>query len=139
MDSRLIINIIDNLNSTSNTEALSANMGRVLNETKLGIIEYTHSDRTMVLHLSNGLLIQTGNTLITPESANARTYKEITFTKSYTQHPVIIPSVATAYPSVVKASCSSTTLTGATFVLDRDTVSETAIRWIAIGYRNPEL
>lgn len=34
MDNRAIISIIDNLESTSNTDALSANMGRELNNTK---------------------------------------------------------------------------------------------------------
>ena len=34
MDTRAIINIVDNLNSTSITDALSANMGRELNNTK---------------------------------------------------------------------------------------------------------
>lgn len=141
MQSRAIVEVIDNLVSTSATDALSANQGRILKnlvDDKLSVKEFTHGDRTMTLYLSNGLLIQIGNTLITPEEENARTYKTITFPKGYSEIPYVLVSLATAYPSAVKASCSANTKTEATFVLDRDTISQTAIRWLAIGYRNEE-
>ena len=38
MSERAIVNIIDNLDSTSTTDALSANQGRVLNE-KIGALD----------------------------------------------------------------------------------------------------
>lgn len=141
MNSKAIINIVDSLDSTSTTDALSANQGRILKELvngNLNVEEFTHSDRTIVLHLSNGLLIQTGNTIITPEEENTRTFKTITFPKSYDEIPIVLVSLATAYPSVIKAACSANTTTQATFVLDRDTISNTAIRWFAIGYKSIE-
>lgn len=44
MDSRALINIIDNLDSTSITDALSANQGRVLKELIDGINDYVSKD-----------------------------------------------------------------------------------------------
>lgn len=52
MDNRAIINVIDNLESTSSTDCLSANMGRVLNE-KINKSIITVSLNNVNVQLSN--------------------------------------------------------------------------------------
>ena len=56
MDSRAIINIVDNLESTSATDALSANQGRVLKE----LIEATNEKNIMTAKLDSNVTTVAG-------------------------------------------------------------------------------
>lgn len=60
MESRAIINIIDNLDSTSTTDALSANMGRVLNEKIIPLITGTTEKPVIIGSLNTGVYTITG-------------------------------------------------------------------------------
>lgn len=66
MESRAIINVIDNLNSTSVTDALSANQGRVLKGminnvgSNLPLLKGTDNNVIVFDNLTNGLYKVTG-------------------------------------------------------------------------------
>ena len=96
----------------------------------------THGNRTGRVHFSNGLLIQWGNTSITPV-ANTPTAEAVTFGVSYTDAPCVF---VTAYTTVAGTSVSGVasaniTTTGFNAYVTRNNTTSTGVMWVAIGYK----
>ena len=139
MDSRAIIGVIDNLESTSITDALSANQGRVLKGLidGLGVIQsYTHNGKNGAIQFSNGFLIQHGRVDITPTAVDTPTYEQVTFGTSYSQTPIVLTQVITSNPALVFASSRDTNTTGTKIYVTRDSIYSTGVEWVAFGYKN---
>ena len=60
MGTRAIIGVIDNLESTSETDALSANMGRVLNEKIIPLVSGTTENPVVIANFDTGVYKVTG-------------------------------------------------------------------------------
>lgn len=143
MDSRAIIEVIDNLESTSATASLSANQGRVLK----GLIDainvedevesYTYSNQKEgCILFKNGFMIQHGRVEITPVTANAPVYELVTFDVAYTYAPVVIVQPITNYPAVVHAAVRDGSPTSFKAYIQRDNLNTTGVEWVALGYKN---
>lgn len=99
MENRAIIGIIDNLESTSSTDALSANMGRVLNNTKQDKIE---DSGWLDLTLMNGTLAY--STAQKPQYRKIGSVVHIRGVfKGVTSTPIVIGQLPEGYRPACKA------------------------------------
>ena len=138
MQERAITEVIDNLNSTSVTAALSANQGRVLKEMieDNTIVSYTHNGKSGAIQYSNGFLIQHGRVDITPTEVNTPVYAQVTFNTPYSETPIVLTQVITSNPALVFASSRDTNTTGTKIYVNRDSLYSTGVEWVAYGYKN---
>lgn len=97
---------------------------------------FTHANRSGRVRLSNGLLIQWGNTTITPV-ANTPTAKAVAFDVSYTDAPCVFTTAYTAVPgtSVLGDAVANITTTGFDIYVTRTGTTNTGVMWLAIGYK----
>lgn len=83
MENRAIINVVDNLNSTSTTDALSANQGRVLKGmihnigSDLPLLQGTDSNVIVIDNLSNGIYKLTGKYKYTSKTSVGTTSERL--------------------------------------------------------------
>lgn len=97
---------------------------------------FTHANRSGRVRLSNGLLIQWGNTTITPV-ANTPTAKAVAFDVSYTDAPCVFTTAYTTVPgtSVSGDAVANITTTGFDIYITRNGTTNTGVMWLAIGYK----
>lgn len=83
----------------------------------------------------NGFLIQWGGLYITPK-ADTPTKAAVKFTKAFTYTPQVVASTSTSVPgtTVLGAATDDITNSGFSAVVTRKNTTNTAFRWIAIGY-----
>lgn len=98
------------------------------------------SDYEGHLWFKNGMLLQWGQVEIKPTAANTVTSAEITFTHTYSFAPFVTASPQIAYPdavttSVGSGSSDSGAKAGMKIFMTRTNTSETAFRWLAIGFK----
>ena len=98
--------------------------------------DVTHGNRTGWVRFSNGLLIQWGNTTITPV-ANTPTTKAVTFYTTYTDAPAVFTTSYTSVPgtSVLGDAVANITTTGFDAIITRTGATNTGVMWLAIGYK----
>lgn len=98
--------------------------------------DVTHSGRSGWVRFSNGLLLQWGNTTITPV-ANTPTAKAVTFYTPYTDAPAVFTTSYTTVPgtSVLGDGTANITTTGFDAYVTRTGTTNTGIMWLAIGYK----
>ena len=96
----------------------------------------THADKAGKCYFSNGILIQWGDTSITPV-ANTPTSKAVSFSTSYTDIPVVMVTAVTTAPgtSVTGAAAANVTETGFNCYVTRTNTTSTGVMWVAIGYK----
>lgn len=99
------------------------------------------SDYEGHLWFKNGMLLQWGQVTIKPTAANAVTSTEIIFTHAYTFAPFVTASPQIAYPDAVTTSVGSGSTDGGAkagmkIFMTRTNTSETAFRWLAIGFKS---
>ena len=139
MNNRAITNVVDNLNSTSSVDALSANQGRVLKgmiDAKEVIQSYTHSGKNGAIQYTNGFLIQHGRVDITPTEANTPVYQQVAFNIPYDETPIVLTQVITSNPALVFASSRDTNVNGTKIYVNRDSTHSTGVEWVAYGYKD---
>ncbi len=97
----------------------------------------THGSRTGKAFLSNGLLIQWGETSITPTAANTPTSKTVSFSTTYTDNPIVMVTMLSTAPgtSVTGVAAGSISTTGFNAYVTRTNTTSTTVMWLAIGYR----
>ena len=97
----------------------------------------THGSRTGKCHLSNGLLIQWGETPIVPSAANTPTSKAISFSTSYTDNPIVMVTMLSTAPgtSVTGVAAGNISTTGFNAYVTRTNTTSTTVMWLAIGYK----
>lgn len=85
---------------------------------------------------AGGLLIQWGNVTITPSAENTPTVAEVTYPIPYKYIPFVVVNPATTVPgkTVTGACAASVTATKFDATLTRTNLSQTHIRWLAIGF-----
>ena len=98
------------------------------------------SDYEGHLWFKNGMLLQWGETIITPTAANTVTSVEVTFTHKYDFAPFITASPQIAYPnactcSVGVGSTDAGAKAGMKIYMTRTNTSETTFRWLAVGFK----
>ena len=98
--------------------------------------DVTHGSRSGWVRFSNGLLLQWGNTTITPV-ANTPTAKAVTFHTPYTDAPIVLTGQYTTVPgtSVLGDGVANITTTGFDAYVTRTGTTNTGINWFAIGYK----
>lgn len=98
--------------------------------------DVTHAGRSGWVRFSNGLLLQWGNTTITPV-ANTPTAKAVTFYTPYTDAPAVFTTSYTTVPgtSVLGDGTANITTTGFDAYVTRTGTTNTGIMWLAIGYK----
>jgi hypothetical protein len=98
--------------------------------------DVTHGNRTGGVRFSNGLLIQWGNTTITPVK-DTPTAKAVTFPVTYTDAPVVLTTAYTTVPgtSVPGSAAANITTTGFDAYVTRIGTTNTGVMWFAIGYK----
>lgn len=98
--------------------------------------DVTHGNRTGRVQFSNGLLLQWGNTTITPV-ANTPTAKAVTFSTAYTDAPVVMVTAYTTVPgtSVTGSAAANITTTGFDAYVTRTGTTNTGVMWFSIGYK----
>ena len=96
----------------------------------------TEGDKTGSIKYASGLTIQWGSVLITPSAENTPTSAEVTFPIPYKSMPFVIVNPATSVPgtTVLGTSASSVSKTSFEAVLTRGNLTQTDIRWMAIGF-----
>ena len=96
-----------------------------------------HGSRTGKAFLSNGLLIQWGETSITPSAANTPTAKAVSFSTAYTDNPIVMVTMLSTAPgtSVTGVAAGSISTTGFNAYVTRTNTTSTTVMWIAVGYR----
>ena len=97
---------------------------------------FAHGNRSGRVRFSNGLLIQWGNTTITPV-ANTPTAKAVAFDTAYTDAPCVFTTAYTTVPgtSVLGDAVANITTTGFDIYLTRTGATNTGVMWLAIGYK----
>lgn len=97
----------------------------------------THGSRTGKCHFSNGLLIQWGETSVTPTAANTPTSKAVSFSTSYTDNPIIMVTMLSTAPgtSVTGVAAGNISTTGFNAYVTRTNTTATTVMWLAIGYK----
>lgn len=96
-----------------------------------------HGSRTGKCYFSNGLLIQWGETSITPTAANTPTSKAVSFSTTYTDNPIVMTTMLSAAPgtSVTGIAAGSISTTGFNAYVTRTNTTSTTVMWLAIGYK----
>ena len=97
----------------------------------------THGSRTGKCHFSNGLLIQWGETSVTPSAANTPTAKAVSFSTTYTDNPIVMVTMLSTAPgtSVTGVAAGSISTTGFNAYVTRTNTTSTTVMWLAIGYK----
>ncbi|MBO7252713.1 MAG: hypothetical protein J6V25_08810 [Oscillospiraceae bacterium] len=97
---------------------------------------FSHGNRSGRVRFSNGLLIQWGNTTITPV-ANTPTAKAVAFDTAYTDAPCVFTTGYTTVPgtSVLGDAVANITTTGFDIYITRTGTTNTGVMWLAIGYK----
>jgi hypothetical protein len=96
-----------------------------------------HGSRTGKAFLSNGLLIQWGETSVTPTAANTPTSKTVSFSTTYTDNPIVMVTMLSTAPgiSVTGVAAGSISTTGFNAYVTRTNTTSTTVMWLAIGYK----
>lgn len=97
----------------------------------------THGSRTGKCLFSNGLLIQWGETSVTPTAANTPTSKAVSFSTTYTDNPIVMITMLSTAPgtSVTGVAAGSISTTGFNAYVTRTNTTSTTVMWLAIGYK----
>lgn len=100
------------------------------------IVSTVEDDITGSVRFASGLLMQWGNVTITPEVANEPTVAEVKYPIPYKSIPFVVVNPATTVPgkTVTGACAASVTATKFDATLTRANLSQTHIRWLAIGF-----
>ena len=97
----------------------------------------THGSRTGKCFFSNGLLIQWGETSVTPTAANTPTSKAVSFSTSYTDNPIVMVTMLSTAPgtSVTGVAAGNISTTSFNAYVTRTNTTSTTVMWVAIGYK----
>ncbi len=86
-----------------------------------------------LVEFNNGLKIQWGNVLITPQNSGASITKTIVFDKSFTNTPSILVTPYTSVPQSVFCSYTDRNKQKFKILLCRNDNTTTTVSWLAIG------
>ena len=97
----------------------------------------THGSRTGKCLFSNGLLIQWGETSVTPTAANTPTSKTVSFSTTYTDNPIVMVTMLSTAPgtSVTGVAAGNISTTSFNAYVTRTNTTSTTVMWLAIGYK----
>ena len=100
------------------------------------IVSTVEGDKTGSVRYASGLVVQWGNVTITPKTANEPTVLEVTFPIPYKSIPFVVVNPETTVPgkTVTGACAAGVTATKFDATLTRTNLSQTHIRWLAIGF-----
>ena len=100
------------------------------------IVSTVEDDITGSVRFASGLVMQWGNVTITPSAENTPTVAEVTFPVPYKSIPFVVVNPATTVPgkTVTGACAASVTATKFDATLTRTNLSQTHLRWLAIGF-----
>lgn len=100
------------------------------------IVSTVEDDITGSIRFASGLVMQWGNVTVTPTEANEPTVAEVKFPIPFKSIPFVVVNPATTVPgkTVTGACAASVTATKFDATLTRANLSQTHLRWLAIGF-----